>query len=323
MSYLHRTLPKTSLRFWSNYLVQMRPYLFFVSGIVGLAGMSVTKGFDLLTVPAILTFIVLFFSYGFGQALTDCYQTDTDSLSAPYRPLSKGTISVTDVRVVSATGLFAVALVLCIFNFYNVILCILAILGTWTYTYVKRKLWFAAPGYNSFIIMLLGLMGYLAVIDLTLQKLISIEIVKLAALVFLSYSNFVLIGYLKDISADRATGYLTFPVKFGWNKTLWVGDLVVVLCSIIYFSLVESGLFGIIIGITATLTGISGQLHAHLVKEKKEENSAYAIVSTVRCLVLWQIGVAVTFNPDLLPFCAVFYLFFELVMYLRPMKEQI
>ena len=323
MKYVQQTLPKTTMKFWSSYLVQMRPYLFFVSGVVGLAGMAITDGFELLTLPAILSFVALFFSYGFGQAFTDCYQTDTDSLSAPYRPLSKGTISIKDVKMVSLTGLVMVTITLCIFNIYNLLLCILAVIGTWTYTYVKRKLWFAGPGYNAFIITLIGLMGYLAVFDKTAQNLITGEVIKLAGLIFLSYSNFVLIGYLKDISADRATGYQTFPVKFGWNKTVWLGDIVLVLSTAIYFTIVIPNLLGILVGVLAFGIGFLGQLNAHMVKEKVEENSSYPIVSTVRCIILWHLGVTLSYNVNLLIFALSFYLLFELIMYLRPMKEQI
>ena len=35
------------------------------------------------------------------------------------------------------------------------------------------------------------------------------------AATFFGYANFVLAGYFKDIEADRATGYRTFPVVFG------------------------------------------------------------------------------------------------------------
>jgi 4-hydroxybenzoate polyprenyltransferase len=323
MNYLQPTLPKTSIKFWTNYLVQMRPYLFFVSGVVGFAGMAITDSFELLTLPAILSFIALFFSYGFGQAFTDCYQTDTDRISAPYRPLSKGVVSIYDVKTVSLIGLVAVTITLCVFNFINLFVCIIAVIGTYTYTYVKRNLWFAGPGYNAFILMLIMLLGYLAIADLPLEKLITPTIIKLAALTFVSYSNFVLIGYLKDISADKETGYKTFPVIFGWDKTVWLGDIVLLLSSIIYFSIILDNLMGIIIGIIAVLVGLSGQISAHLAKEKVEKNSSFAIVSTVRCILLWHLGVVISYNSNLIIFASCFYLIFELIMYLRPMKEQI
>ena len=54
-----------------------------------------------------LALAVFCFSYGFGQALTDCFQRDTDRLSAPYRPLVRGRISVAQVLLVSLAGLLA------------------------------------------------------------------------------------------------------------------------------------------------------------------------------------------------------------------------
>ena len=42
------------------------------------------------------------------------------------------------------------------------------------------------------------------------------------ASVFCSYAVFVLLGYLKDVEADRATGYVTLPVRFGRRATVVV-----------------------------------------------------------------------------------------------------
>ncbi len=60
-----------------------------------------------------------------------------------------------------------------------------------------------------------------------------------------------------------------------------------------------------------------------MVRRKVEENATYPIVTTVRCIILWNLGVVLTYNPNLLAFALLFYLFFELIMYFRPMKEQI
>src|SRR5512146_1652118 len=95
-----RSLPGT---FVSGYVTTMRPYLLFVSGIVGAAGLAFG---DLAAgIRAGAVFAAAFLSYGFGQALTDCFQIDTDALSAPYRPLTRGTISRLQTFVVSVVGL--------------------------------------------------------------------------------------------------------------------------------------------------------------------------------------------------------------------------
>ena len=69
----------------------MRPYLLFVSGASGLVGLALA---DSLVGPSLLVAALPFFlSYGLGQAITDTFQTDTDALSSPYRPLVRGAIS--------------------------------------------------------------------------------------------------------------------------------------------------------------------------------------------------------------------------------------
>jgi len=80
-----------SVTFLKAMVITMRPYLLFLSGITGIAGVAAVPGAPTPTV--LLVFVASFLSYGFGQALTDCFQTDTDALSAPYRPLVRGTVS--------------------------------------------------------------------------------------------------------------------------------------------------------------------------------------------------------------------------------------
>ncbi len=92
-----------SFTFWKAFWSTMRPYLLFVSGGAGLVGLAFIK--DLGSVTVLLAFVPLFLSYGLGQALTDCFQMDTDALSSPYRPLIKGIISRRQVLSVSFVGL--------------------------------------------------------------------------------------------------------------------------------------------------------------------------------------------------------------------------
>ena len=46
----------------------------------------------------ILAFVPFFLGYGFGQAFTDSSQTDTDSISSPYRPVIQGLIKKSDLK---------------------------------------------------------------------------------------------------------------------------------------------------------------------------------------------------------------------------------
>ena len=119
--------------FWRLYLVHMRPYLFFISGIAGLSGMAMYDQFRINNLHNIVAFFAFFFSYGFGQALTDCYQTDTDKISSPYRPLCQGLLSIQQVKIVSGVGLVSIALILVFHSWITILLCLLSVFGLWSY----------------------------------------------------------------------------------------------------------------------------------------------------------------------------------------------
>ncbi|HEY5956756.1 MAG TPA: UbiA family prenyltransferase [Polyangiaceae bacterium] len=125
------------------YLTTMRPYLFFVSGAAGLAGEALVAGPS--PIRRLVVFVPLFLAYGFGQALTDTFQIDTDSVSAPYRPLVRGQIGIRAVRWTSLAGLAASSLLLCALSRWVLIPAVLAVLGLLAYTPCKRRYWAGPP----------------------------------------------------------------------------------------------------------------------------------------------------------------------------------
>ena len=318
--------PIFSVNFFKALWIHMRPYLLFISGAAGLAGiaMAYQEEVEISVYEVVLTFLALFFAYGFGQALTDCFQVDTDSISAPYRPLVKGEVSPLAVGLVSLSGLLLISLVLISMNAYNIILCLLSIIGLATYTYFKKNFSFSGPFYNGWIVMLLPIMGYMSIHGGDFNSLNDPEIITLCGLTLFSYANFVLIGYLKDITADRQTGYRTFTVVYGWNKTVWVGDLFVLISIVLCFLLVfGSNWIAFVLFLIASVLAISGQLKAHFSSVKNESASAYPIISTVRAFILWHLAAIVHFYQNWWIFALGFYLLFEVVLYRRPAKGQI
>jgi 4-hydroxybenzoate polyprenyltransferase len=201
----------------------------------------------------------------------------------------------------------------------------MSIAGLATYSFIKRRYWFGGPFYNAWIVALLPLMGFLCLTDGSLamagQRL---DIRLVSILSFCAYTNFVLIGYLKDITADRQTGYRTFPVVFGWNATVWVGDVVAVISSLICLLIIDNpvsvaGLFWL----AATLSAGWGQGYAHLTTRKTEENSALPVINTVRSFIGWHLAVIVAAQPTSALWCALFYALFEIVLATRPINHQI
>ncbi len=314
----------TSPGFYRALFIHMRPYLLFVSGAAGLTGMAISDATHIGTGLFLLAFIPFFLGYGFGQALTDCFQVDTDSISATYRPLVKGTVTPREIGAASLTGLILIGTAIIFLNHCNILWCVLSIIGLATYTYFKKNYWFAGPFYNGWIVMLLPVMGFMAMSEGGYTILTNVKLWTLCGLTLFSYANFVLMGYLKDITADRMTGYHTFPVRFGWNATVWAGDLFVLLSILFsYFLAGFNDVNSSLIWAVGTVVALSGQLSGHFMKNKVEAHASYPILSTVRAFILWHLAVTVHFRPEWLLFTILFYIFFEVVLYTRPEKEQI
>lgn len=309
-------------RFWGAFWIHMRPYLLFLSGVAGFAGMCATGSIiDQPTLLIIIGFLSFFFAYGFGQALTDCFQVDTDSISAPYRPLSQGVVSPMSIGIVALIGLISVSTTLIVLSPGNIILCTVSIIGLSTYTFFKRRFWWAGPPYNSIIMACLPIMGYNLFVDPDFR--LTVDTWLIVSLTFLSYLNFVLIGYLKDISADRQTGYKTFPVVFGWDNTAALGDIIALASAGLAFWICRNSTEALILVAIGTTIALIGQFQLHTVKQQVESNSASAIVATVRSFVLWHLGVAVNYAPKLTIYAVAFYAVFEIVLKSRPLRHQI
>ena len=320
--------PVFSFRFLKAYIITMRPYLMFVSGATTIAGMSFAA--ELNVTKTILIFIAGFLSYGFGQALTDCFQIDTDSLSSPYRPLTQGIVSRNSFLAISSIGLFFCVSVLAYFNPVNIALGFLAGIGLATYTNFKRK-WWAGPFYNAWIVLVLFLMSYFAASG-NIHLDFSNPIFLAASLtVFFGYANFVLTGYFKDISADKTTAYNTLPVRFGRKISAVISDIyaAIVILSVFIIVLIlafDSVPFHIIIkALIFFYTGIGmsilTQISLHNVKTDAEAH--LAIVPCVHCYILFLSGLSILNKPEWFIYLLGFFFLYIFTLIVRPAREQI
>lgn len=309
----------------------MRPYLLFLSGVAGMAGVAdgITQGM----VVILGTFIAFFFSYGFGQALTDCFQIDTDSISSPYRPLVKGIINKHQVLIVSLAGLFFCCLILFYLNPWTLIPGLLCVTGLATYSYFKR-LWWAGPFYNAWIVALLPVMGKMAATGRGYSVIAIINdglMVPIVISIFFSYANFVLTGYFKDISADRKSGYNTYVVAYGWTKAVKVTHMFA-LASIVATGWGLSGLlfsessfsvrwFSLLFygGAVTVLT-----LAQYGIQRINNEKQAHGpITHVVRGFILLHLAEICALQPGWIWKILIFYLLFEITLKARPEESQV
>ncbi len=335
-------VPILSVAFARDYTVTMRPYLLFVSGITGMTGLALAPRLPFAATA--LLCVVFFLSYGFGQALTDCSQLDTDALSSPYRPLVRGTIHVKDVFRVSLAGMLLAGGIIVLFNPWTVPLVALSVVGLGTYTHFKRR-WWAGPFYNAAIVGMLFLIGYATGGgDFLLPGIDSADVNggRLAralpatlGLAFFGYANFVLTGYFKDISADRETHYATLPVAFGRRSSALVSDgfalLAVFCCAFAIVAaatqeriephLFPSGGVALLAFSGGVLATVFGQLRLHRVRTDKDAHRA--IVPVVHAYLLLLISVAALHRPGWSAFLVGFYVLFAVAMNGRPERTQI
>jgi 4-hydroxybenzoate polyprenyltransferase len=321
----------SSFAFWKAYWVTLRPYLFFISSVSGLVGLAIPDNIGWYKFTA--AFLAFFFSYGLGQALTDVTQIDTDSISSPYRPLTQGLITGRQVLGVSLTGLLTCAALLLWCNPWNLLYAVIAIIGLATYTFFKRR-WWGGPFWNSWIVGVLVIMGYHC--GEPDPRVVFQSKILWAAVgsVFFSYAIFVLLGYFKDISADRQTGYNTLPVKVGWVPSVWISvvfNLGAVASSLIFIDfsgyierIANFQLADIVAGAMWALGVIClfGS-HALMLRTRDEAKAFVSIGFVVRGYVLFHLGEVMIFKPALVLHAVIFYLFFEITLAIRPEKSQI
>ena len=308
-------------------LITMRPYLLFLSGITGLAGVAAAGD---VPIPVIVpVFIASFLSYGFGQALTDCFQTDTDAISAPYRPLVRGIVRKESILIASLLGLVFCCGLFAAGNILNLLLGGLAVAGLGTYTWFKRR-WWGGPWYNAWIVCILFLMGYFSGSDM-LPSAVPGTLIPLLLLVFSGYANFVLSGYFKDIEADRQTGYNTFPVVFG-RLPAAVGSDLFAAGAILGLGLHLSGIWqqvrdplSILPAATFAAYGmmlaIRGQVLLH--RNREDRNAHTPIRVVVQAYILMLSSAIAALHPWWSVFLVAFYGTFLLVLKYRTEESQI
>jgi len=312
-----------SRNFVLAYIVTMRPYLMFVSGITGIVGLAFVANTNFIGTGLIV--LASFLSYGFGQALTDCFQTDTDSISAPYRPLTQGIVRRQDFLVVSLCGLAFCVAVFAYHNPSNIFLGILGGGGLATYTPFKRR-WWAGPFYNAWIVVVLCLMATNAGTAMR-AAVESPAFLSMLLVVFFGYANFILTGYFKDISADRSTGYTTLPVRFGREISACVSDffaLMTIGATVAVF-VQNVNAFSSPIALLFTGAGIlmmiATQLQLHQVTTDEEAHPA--IASCLESYILILSGIACLRRPEWSFPLAIDFLIFLITLKLRPRRSQI
>jgi 4-hydroxybenzoate polyprenyltransferase len=150
--------------------------------------------------------------------------------------------------------------------------------------------------------------------------------------VFFSYAIFVLLGYFKDVSADRATGYRTLPVVAGTRVSAAVSAVFAVLALAASVQLLgrlfvagHPADLRFLAAAALWLAGAAAILGAHpFIHFLADEREAHrAIVWTVRGFVWLHTGEAAFARPALALPGILFCLMAEWALRVRPERSQV
>jgi 4-hydroxybenzoate polyprenyltransferase len=221
-------------------------------------------------------------------------------------------------------GLVLVSAMFVIGNTWNVVLGGAAVCGLATYTFFKRRWWWAGPFWNSWIVALLPLIGSLAMNDMRSPLAFEPTLLLIAVANGIAYASFVVIGYLKDITADRATGYRTFPVVFGWVPTVIVGDVLQLSAAVLYAYICRDGESSVwVVWVVGTLLAVRGQASLPRRNNAKEQEASAGIAATVRSFVWWNMAVVLAWQPSWWWVAPIFLAASEVTLRNRPSQQQI
>ncbi len=202
-----------------NIWVTFRPHFFPISGAAGFTGIALAYASPPLWITITIG-MICFFSYGLIQALCDTFDLETDRINAPFRPLVSGALSVRTLWIVLGSLLTGVAILFVLINPLLLILQFIALIFSFSYNRMKR-IPHAGPLWNGVIVATLPLIGATAVSGTRSLLELPLPVYLCAVLFCIVYAGFVLTGYFKDVTGDRATGYRTSPVVYGPRKTRW------------------------------------------------------------------------------------------------------
>jgi 4-hydroxybenzoate polyprenyltransferase len=142
--------------------------------------------------------------------------------------------------------------------------------------------------------------------------------------VFFTYAVFVLLGYFKDVEADRRTGYETLPVRFGRPLSVGTSAVFCVLGLAASARLVQ-GAVNPSVGGSLWLAGVLLLAGAHLriLPTTRDDEAHPAIAMVVRGYVALHLGEAALLRPGLGWLVLALYVLFEAVLVRRPCRSQI
>lgn len=211
-------------RFTRAYIVSMRPYYSFITGIAGWIGVAFYQFREPAQASAwrnALILCLLFLSWGVNQIINDWLGLPEDRLNAPHRPMVTGELPVRPAVLLSG-GLLAIVIgVSWWLNPWSVIPVVIGVLLNVLYEYAKA--WsLAGNAVFGLSIAMCSAYGFLAAGPLP-TPVFTTSRISVFLLVAILNGLMTYYTYFKDYAGDRAAGKFTFVVRYGLQVARYAG----------------------------------------------------------------------------------------------------
>jgi len=222
------TTPSTSdlypWRFLRAYVVSMRPYYSFITGIAGWIGVAFYQFCQPEQANGYRNALILgmlFLSWGVNQIINDWLGLPEDRRNAPHRPMVTGELPVKPAVLFSCALLAVVLVVSWWLNPWSLLPVILGVLLNVLYEYAKA--WsLVGNAVFGLSIAMCTVYGFLAAGPLP-EPVFSLNRISAFILVAILNGLMTYYTYFKDYAGDRAAGKQTFIVRHGLRVARYVG----------------------------------------------------------------------------------------------------
>ncbi len=175
---------------------------------------------------------------------------------------------------------------------------------------------------------LLPAMGFLCAEPSPASAIASPLLPLAAGSVFASYAVFVLLGYLKDVEADRATGYATIAVRFGRRAAVLASGIFCAAGLAASVLLLRRARWSEPSRWPGDALWLAGAIllvaaHAKALAVRRDAEAYPAIALSVLGFIALHLGEASVLRPSLAPLAVLLLVLFEATLAHRPCREQI
>lgn len=216
-----------------NYIKIIRPLNCLITALVVIVGGIISSVGNSINSNLVLASIAAAFAAAYGNVINDLYDIEIDKIVHPNRPLAKGELKIVEVRIFYVCLILAALALSFSLDYILFAVTILAILLLFFYSAILKKI----PLIGNIVVALLTALAFL-------YGGIAVQNIPGAVLpaIFAFLINLIreLVKDAEDFEGDKKNNVITFPIKFGIQRTKQlVMMLTLILIGLTFYPFVE------------------------------------------------------------------------------------